>query len=73
MSSAEPSHSEHDDAAKARRSLRNGFITLILGGALIVGLLLAVPGLKDVARTVSRCRLSKARWSGVLMARQTGT
>ncbi len=41
------------DAAKARRSLRNGFITLILAGALVVGLLLAVPGLKGVATTVS--------------------
>ena len=41
------------DASKARRSLRNGFITLVLGGALVIGLLLAVPGLKGVARTVS--------------------
>ena len=45
------------DAAKARRSLRNGFITLVLGGALIVGLLLAVPGLKDVGRTVSHMKV----------------
>jgi uncharacterized membrane protein YbhN (UPF0104 family) len=45
------------DAAKARRSLRNGFITLILGGALVVGLLLAVPGLKGVARTVSHMKV----------------
>jgi uncharacterized membrane protein YbhN (UPF0104 family) len=44
------------DASKARRSLRNGFITLILGGALVVGLLLAVPGLKGVATTVSHMR-----------------
>jgi uncharacterized membrane protein YbhN (UPF0104 family) len=42
------------DAAKARRSLRNGFITLVLALALIVGLLLAVPGLKGVASTVSK-------------------
>jgi uncharacterized membrane protein YbhN (UPF0104 family) len=41
------------DASKARRSLRNGFITLVLGGALVAGLLLAVPGLKGVAKTVS--------------------
>ena len=44
---------------KARRSLRNGFITLVLGGALVVGLLLAVPGLKGVATTVSQM---KAAW-----------
>jgi uncharacterized membrane protein YbhN (UPF0104 family) len=47
------------DAAKARRSLRNGFITLVLAGALVVGLLLAVPGLKGVASTVSNM---KAQW-----------
>jgi uncharacterized membrane protein YbhN (UPF0104 family) len=41
------------NASKARRSLRNGFITLVLAGALVVGLLLAVPGLKGVATTVS--------------------
>jgi uncharacterized membrane protein YbhN (UPF0104 family) len=45
------------NAAKARRSLRNGFITLVLGGALVVGLLLAVPGLKGVARTVSHMKV----------------
>jgi uncharacterized membrane protein YbhN (UPF0104 family) len=44
------------DASKARRSLRNGFITLVLGGALVIGLLLAVPGLKGVARTVSNMK-----------------
>jgi uncharacterized membrane protein YbhN (UPF0104 family) len=47
------------DASKARRSLRNGFITLILALALAVGLLLAVPGLKGVATTVSNM---KAKW-----------
>jgi uncharacterized membrane protein YbhN (UPF0104 family) len=47
------------NATKARRSLRNGFITLVLAGALVVGLLLAVPGLKGVATTVSRMQ---ARW-----------
>ena len=47
------------DAGKARRSLRNGFITLVLAGALVIGLLLAVPGLKGVARTVSHM---KAQW-----------
>ena len=41
------------DASKAHRSLRNGFITLVLAAALVVGLLLAVPGLKGVATTVS--------------------
>jgi uncharacterized membrane protein YbhN (UPF0104 family) len=52
VNSAE-SQFEQVDAAKARRSLRNGFITLVLGGALIVGLLLAVPGLKGVVTAVS--------------------
>jgi uncharacterized membrane protein YbhN (UPF0104 family) len=47
------------DAAKARRSLRNGFITLVLAAALAVGLLLAVPWLKGVATTVSHM---KAEW-----------
>jgi uncharacterized membrane protein YbhN (UPF0104 family) len=47
---------ESVDASKARRSLRNGFITLVLGGALVIGLLLAVPGLKGVASTVSNMK-----------------
>ena len=55
--SSAPSQSEQVDATKARRSLRNGFITLILGGALVVGLLLAVPGLKGVATTVSHMKV----------------
>ena len=63
--SSAPSQSEQVDAAKARRSLRNGFITLILGGALVVGLLLAVPGLKGVARTVSHM---KVEWVVVAVA-----
>jgi uncharacterized membrane protein YbhN (UPF0104 family) len=50
------------DAAKARRSLRNGFITLVLAGALVVGLLLGVPGLKGVATTVSHM---KAGWVAI--------
>ena len=45
------------DATKARRSLRNGFVTLVLAVALAVGLLLAVPGLKGVATTVSNMKL----------------
>jgi uncharacterized membrane protein YbhN (UPF0104 family) len=53
------SQPEQVDASKARRSLRNGFITLLLAGALVVGLLLAIPGLKGVATTVSHM---KARW-----------
>ena len=44
------------DSAKARRSLRNGFITLALALALAAGLLLAVPGLKGVATTVSNMK-----------------
>jgi uncharacterized membrane protein YbhN (UPF0104 family) len=62
VSTAESSQPQQVDAAKARRSLRNGFITLILAGALVVGLLLAVPGLKGVAKTVSHM---KAEWVAV--------
>jgi uncharacterized membrane protein YbhN (UPF0104 family) len=47
------------NAAKARRSLRNGFITLILAAALAAGLLLAVPGLKGVSTAVSNM---KTQW-----------
>src|SRR5690349_13375006 len=54
---ADPPRPEQVDAAKARRSLRNGFITLVLGGALAVGLLLAVPGLSGVAKTVSHMKV----------------
>ena len=56
MSSEPPSQSEQVDAAKARRSLCNGFITLVMAGALAVGLLLAVPGLKGVATTLSNMK-----------------
>jgi uncharacterized membrane protein YbhN (UPF0104 family) len=59
MSSIQPSLPEQVTASKARRSLRNGFITLVLAGALVAGLLLAVPGLKGVATTVSHM---KAQW-----------
>ena len=59
MSSAKPSQPAQVDASKARRSLRNGFITLVLALALVVGLLLAVPGLKGVATTVSNM---KTQW-----------
>ena len=59
MNTDQPSQLEQVDAAKARRSLRNGFITLVLAGALVVGLLLAVPGLKGVATTVSHMN---AQW-----------
>jgi predicted permease len=62
MSSAQTSQSQQVDAAKAHRSLRNGFITLVLAGALVVGLLLAVPGLKGVATTLSHMT---AQWVGV--------
>ena len=54
---------------KARRSLRNGFITLVLALALAVGLLLAVPGLKDVATTVSNM---KAQWLVVAVVLEDG-
>ncbi len=56
------SQTEQVDASKARRSLRNGFITLVLTGTLVVGLLLAVPGLKGVATTVSHM---KVQWVAV--------
>jgi uncharacterized membrane protein YbhN (UPF0104 family) len=56
VSSDAPAQPEQVDASKARRSLRNGFITLVLAGALAVGLLLAVPGLKGVATTVSNMK-----------------
>ncbi|MGA2009017.1 MAG: hypothetical protein ABSH51_00585 [Solirubrobacteraceae bacterium] len=59
MSSDGPLELPQVDASKARRSLRNGFITLLLGGALVAGLLLAVPGLKGVATTLSHM---KAQW-----------
>jgi uncharacterized membrane protein YbhN (UPF0104 family) len=59
VSSDKPSQPEQVDASKARRSLRNGFITLVLALALVVGLLLAVPGLKGVATTVSNM---KTQW-----------
>jgi hypothetical protein len=54
-----PSRSGQVDAYKARRSLRNGLITLVLALALVVGLLLAVPGLNGVATTVSNM---KTQW-----------
>jgi uncharacterized membrane protein YbhN (UPF0104 family) len=57
VSSDQSPPTEQVDASKARRSLRNGFITLILAAALAAGLLLAVPGLKGVATTVSHMKL----------------
>jgi hypothetical protein len=57
MSSGQPSPVEEVDTARASRSLRNGFITLVLAVALAVGLLLGVPGLSSVATTVSRLKL----------------
>jgi uncharacterized membrane protein YbhN (UPF0104 family) len=54
--SADEQAGEHapDDlnVAKAGRSLRNGLISLVLLLALVVGLLLAIPGLSSVAHTV---------------------
>ena len=47
VSSDQVSESEQVDASKARRSLRNGFITLVLAVALAVGLLLGLPGPKN--------------------------
>lgn len=45
-------------AAQARRSLRNGLISLALLLALIVGLLLAIPGLHGVAHAVTHMTAS---------------
>jgi uncharacterized membrane protein YbhN (UPF0104 family) len=59
VSSDRPPPGEQVDAVKARRSLRNGLITLVLGLALAVGLLLAVPGLNGVAKVLSNM---KAEW-----------
>jgi uncharacterized membrane protein YbhN (UPF0104 family) len=59
VNSDQLSQTEPLDASEARRSLRNGFITLVLGLALGVGLLLGVPGLKHVATTVSNM---KTQW-----------
>jgi hypothetical protein len=61
----EAPHREQIDAAKARRSLRNGLITLGLAIALVVGLLLAVPGLKGVATTLSNL---SPQWVAVAVA-----
>jgi uncharacterized membrane protein YbhN (UPF0104 family) len=63
--SDQPFQVEQLNASKARRSLRNGFITLTLGLALALGLLLAVPGLKGVATTVSNM---KPQWVVVAVA-----
>ncbi len=65
MSLEQSSQLTEVDASKARRSLRNGLITLVLAVALGVGLLLAVPGLKGVATTVSSM---KPRWVVVAIA-----
>jgi uncharacterized membrane protein YbhN (UPF0104 family) len=65
VSSDDPFEPQQVDAAKARRSLRNGFITLVLALALVAGLLLAVPGLKGVATTVSHM---KVQWVAVAVA-----
>jgi hypothetical protein len=61
----QPYELEQVNASQARRSLRNGFITLVLAGALVIGLLLAVPGLKGVATTLSHM---KAQWVVVAVA-----
>jgi uncharacterized membrane protein YbhN (UPF0104 family) len=68
VSPGQPPPTQQVDAAKARRSLRNGFITLILAGALAVGLLLAVPGLGSVAHTVSHMKLQWVAIAVVLEA-----
>jgi uncharacterized membrane protein YbhN (UPF0104 family) len=59
LSSGSPTQPAEIDVSRARRSLRNGLITLILALALGAGLLLAVPGLKGVGTAVSQI---KTRW-----------
>src|SRR5450432_1115933 len=46
-----------NEAQEAGRSLWHGLISLVILGALVVGLLLAVPGLNGVARQVSHMKL----------------
>jgi uncharacterized membrane protein YbhN (UPF0104 family) len=45
------------DAEKASRSLRRGLISLAILVALVVGLVLAIPGLKGIGRTVSHMQV----------------
>ena len=54
------------NAAAARRSLRNGLVTLVLAVALGAGLLLAVPGLSGVATTVSSLQTQWVVAAGLL-------
>ncbi len=53
-----PTRDEHIDVGgrDAGRRLRNGLISLAILVAIVVGLLLAVPGLHGVERTVTRMR-----------------
>ena len=53
----EPSQQLQLDDPKATRNLRNGLISLVLLIALVVGLILAVPGLHGVGREVARMPL----------------
>ena len=46
------------DAGKASRSLWHGLISLTILGALVAGLLLAVPGLHGVAEEVRHMQVS---------------
>jgi uncharacterized membrane protein YbhN (UPF0104 family) len=48
---------DQEQAAQAGRNLRNGFITLVVLVVLVVGLLLAVPGLHGVAKVVTNMRV----------------
>jgi uncharacterized membrane protein YbhN (UPF0104 family) len=54
VASTQTDSPEPDHAAEASRRLRNGLIWLALLLALVVGLLLAVPGLHGVAKAVRR-------------------
>jgi uncharacterized membrane protein YbhN (UPF0104 family) len=48
---------DDEEGQEAGRSLWRGLISLVILGALVVGLLLAVPGLHGVARQVSQMKL----------------
>src|ERR1700752_5332125 len=49
----EPSEELNLDEARATRNLRNGLISLVILIALVIGLLLAIPGLHGVAHEVT--------------------
>ena len=53
MSTPDLREPQHVSASDQARRLRNGLVSLVVVGALVVGLLLAVPGLHGVGHIVS--------------------